>query len=151
MKRRGRSGQPVKGRRTSRPKAHNAPSAQVATPDLQEQLDRRTHERDEALEQLAATSEVLKVISTSPGELEPAFDAILENATRICEAQIAEIALVENNAMRIVRGYGDAPRLLDEPIPLDRSTVMGCSICDQGPLRDLHLLHAGRSSYFLPF
>src|SRR5262249_12958292 len=144
MKRRGRSGQPVKGRRTSRPKAHNAPSAQVATPDLQEQLDRRTHERDEALEQLAATSEVLKVISSSPGELEPVFNAILENATRICEAQIAEIILAENNAVRVAAGYGDAQRLPpSEMVPLDRSTVMGRSICDQKPVHVADLQNAG--------
>src|SRR5450631_1937013 len=48
---------------------------------------RLARERDEALDQLAATSEVLKVISSSPGELEPVFQAILANATRICEAK----------------------------------------------------------------
>ena len=63
MQRRGGSGQPVKGQNANRPKASNAPTAQVSTADLQEQLDRRTRERDEALEQLAATSEVLQVIS----------------------------------------------------------------------------------------
>ena len=48
---------------------------------------RLARERDEALDRLAATSEVLKVISSSPGELEPVFQAILANATRICEAK----------------------------------------------------------------
>ncbi|MGB8754652.1 MAG: histidine kinase, partial [Pseudolabrys sp.] len=65
MHRRGGSGQPVTGQSANRPKARNAPTAQVSSVDLQEHLDRRTHERDQALEQLAATSEVLQVISSS--------------------------------------------------------------------------------------
>ena len=144
MQRRGGSGQPVKGQSANRPKARKAPTAQVSTADRQEQLDRLKRERDEALEQLAATAEVLNVISSSPGELEPVFNTILENATRICEAQIAEIILAENNAVRVAAGYGDAQRLPDsEMVPLDRSTVMGRSICDQKPVHVADLQNAG--------
>ena len=111
MQRSGGSGQPVKGQRRSgnKPKARNAPSAQVSTPDLQEQLDRRTRERDEALEQLAATSEVLKVISSSPGDLKPVFKAMLANAARICEARFAILYLHDGNAFRAVAATHDAP------------------------------------------
>src|SRR2546429_438658 len=55
--------------------------------DLQEQLDRSRRELNEALEQQAATSGVLRVISTSHGELEPVFKAMLGKATRICGAK----------------------------------------------------------------
>src|SRR5215831_13550101 len=111
MQRRGGSGQPVKGQRKIGPKARKARAAGVSTDHSTEQFDRLKRERDEALEQQAATAEVLKIISSSPGELEPVFNAILEHATRICKAQIAEIILAENNAVRVAAGYGDAQRL----------------------------------------
>ena len=59
-------------------------------------------ERDEALEQQKATSEVLRVISSSPGELEPVFNAMLANATRICEATIGTLYLYEGTQFRVV-------------------------------------------------
>ena len=124
MQRRGRSGQPVKGQSANGPKARNAPTAQVATADLQEQLDRRTRERDEALEQLAATSEVLQVISSSPGELEPVFQAMLANATNLCGAKFGHMYLRRGDAFELAATHNTPPDFADErkraPYRLDR-------------------------------
>ena len=68
---------------------------------LLNELRQRTDDLSEALEQQTATSEVLRVISSSPGELEPVFKAMLENATRICHAKFGVLQLYEGRAFRI--------------------------------------------------
>ena len=70
---------------------------------LLNELRQRTDDLTESLEQQTATSEVLKVISSSPGELEPVFQAMLENATRICEAKFGMLfAVRRQTAIRAV-------------------------------------------------
>jgi signal transduction histidine kinase len=70
-------------------------------------------ERDEALEQLAATSEVLKVISSSPGHLQPVFDTMLQNAVRICGAKFGHLWLRDGDVFRIGATYGAPQAFVD--------------------------------------
>jgi GAF domain-containing protein len=76
---------------------------------LLNELRQRTDDLSEALEQQTATSEVLQVISRSPGELEPVFQAMLENATRICDAKFGTLMLREGDAFRIMALHGTLP------------------------------------------
>ena len=73
------------------------------------ELRQRTDDLTELLEQQTATSEVLKVISSSPGELEPVFNAMLANATRICEAKFGVLYLREGGAFRAAVTTPNAP------------------------------------------
>src|SRR5262249_26869078 len=78
---------------------------------LFDEVQARTRELSESLEQQTATSEVLKVISSSPGELEPVFQAMLANATQICAANFGNLLLYEGEVFRRVAMH-NAPQAI---------------------------------------
>ena len=76
---------------------------------LFDEVQARTRELSEALEQQTATSDVLSVISSSPGELDTVFSAMLSNALRICEAKFGNLFLYEGGAFREVSNVNTPP------------------------------------------
>src|SRR4029434_3604908 len=80
---------------------------------LLDEVQARTRELSESLEQQTATAEVLKVVSSSPGELEPVFNAMLENAMRICEAKFGIMFSFIDGAFHALSSFGD-PQLYVE-------------------------------------
>ena len=78
---------------------------------LFDQLQHRTDDLAESLQQQTATSEVLQIISSSPGDLTPVFDKMLENATRVCGAEFGSMLLVEDDELRQAALY-NAPAAL---------------------------------------
>jgi len=76
---------------------------------LEKKVDDRTRELSESLEQQTATSELLRVISSSPGSLQPVFHTMLENATRICEAKFGILSLKEGDVYRVVAMHNAPP------------------------------------------
>jgi signal transduction histidine kinase len=97
-----------------------ADPARTSLAELKGQLEARTRElaearrqAAEALEQQAATSEVLRVISSSSGELVPVFQTMLENATHLCDAKFASLLLSEGNGFRRVAVHNAPPALIE--------------------------------------
>ena len=80
---------------------------------LLNELRQRTDDLSESLEQQTATSEVLKVISSSPGDLQPVFDAMLENATRICDAKFGTLFRVDGKKFHLAAHFGTPPELVE--------------------------------------
>ena len=110
---------------------------------LLNELWQRTTDLTESLEQQTAISEILRVISNSPSDVQPVLDSVAEHAARICEARIVDIIIPENNVMRVCATFGDLGRpVAGEMVRLDRSTVMGRSICDLQPVHVADLQNA---------
>ena len=97
------------------------------------ELESSNSELREALEQQTATSEILRVISSSPTDLQPVMDTIAESAARLCGSDDAQIYRVETDLMRKVASYGVIPtaRAVGDTRPVARGTVTGRAILER--------------------
>ena len=118
-----------------KPKRSKAPTTlpqdSPSAGNLQRKLDAQTRQLNEALERENATAEVLRIISTSPGELNPVFQAILANATSLCEAKFANLFLCEGDAFRVVAMHNAPAVYAEERLrqPLRQGLDSGLSRC----------------------
>src|SRR5262245_37647037 len=117
MRRRDKSGEKeAKRKRRNAARRHNAPKASsrrespAADPsDPYEKIALLEYSLNEALEQQTATSEVLQVISSSPGDLRPVFETMLAKAVGICEAKFGTMNLYDAGAFHTVAMHNVPP------------------------------------------
>ena len=105
-------GQAVR-RSPTRSKVPTKPKRAPADVDLKKENATLRRELAEALERQTATSEVLQVISSTPGDLDPVFQSLLENATRVCGAKFGTMHLLEGDIVRRVALYNVPPAYAD--------------------------------------
>jgi signal transduction histidine kinase len=104
---------------------------------LEQKVEERTRELTEALEQQTATAEILRVISSSPNDIAPVFDSILDNAMRLCDAHLGKLFLYDGEAFSAVAVRGGSPavaehfRRLVRPGPL---TGLGRLLVEKRPV-----------------
>ena len=103
------------------------------------EIQTRNEEITETLEQQTATSEILRVIASSPTDIQPVLDVIVQNAARLSASDDAIIDMVDEGTMRVVAHFGNIPMFsVGGAIILNRDTVAGRSIVDGHPVQTIH-------------
>lgn len=97
-------------------------------PNFERRVAELTNDLNESLEQQAATAEILRVISSSPTDIQPVFDAVAESAARLCGAHDVVIRLVEGNVHRSVAHYGPIP--VQPPRAVTHAAIGGRAILE---------------------
>jgi len=97
---------------------------------LERKVDERTRELQNSLEQQTAISEILRVISSSPTDVEPVLNAVAERAAHLCDAPFARILLIEGGELRPAAEYSWKPVAESASVPIDRTSVTGRAVTD---------------------
>jgi signal transduction histidine kinase len=108
---------------------------------LERKVEDRTRELSEALEQQTATAEILRVISSSPTDIQPVLDAVAENAARVCGASDAVIFRTDQDSLLSVASHGSIPA--GAAMPLSRGSVTGRAVVER---RTVHVHDLGAES-----
>ncbi|MFN8633013.1 MAG: GAF domain-containing protein [Chloroflexota bacterium] len=120
----------------------------IANTQLFEQVQARTVELGESLDQQTALAEVLQVVSSSPGDLDPVFAAILERASRLCDGRLSALFLYDGERFTLVAAQGATPayeaHFRDHPAEVGRWQFR-----PDGPWRPLHILDLRATRAFL--
>ncbi|MCC6193603.1 MAG: GAF domain-containing protein [Burkholderiales bacterium] len=101
---------------------------------LERKVEERTHELQNSLEQQTAISEILRVISSSPTDVQPVLDAVAERAAQLCHAPFSRVMLIDGNDLVVAAartsdaGTADLP---GDPVLLDRTSISGRAVVDQ--------------------
>jgi transcriptional regulator with GAF, ATPase, and Fis domain len=143
--REGRKRTKARPRKAEALKRGDAPTLRRGSPAVgqESELARLRRERDEALERETASSEVLRIISNSPTDLQSALGAIAESAARLLDVAGAEISRVEGDDLRLMAKHG---AFLQRPIgsmrPINRKWVTGRAVVDRTTVQVLDLMEA---------
>src|SRR5580704_13977738 len=119
MRRRPKGGEKAKTRqrKTATPRRRNGPAAAhrrgAASARQKAEVARLRRELNEALQLQAATAEVLHIISSSPGDLQPAFGKMLAHAARICDARYGNVFRLQGDALHLVASHNTPPALVE--------------------------------------
>ena len=113
---------------------------------LEQKVEERTRELSESLERQTATSEILRVISSSPTDIQPVLNAVAESAARLCEAADAAVLRVEGDSLRVAAHYGQVP-LSSDRLPVNRGSATGRAVVDRQVIH-LHDLWAESEAEF---
>jgi signal transduction histidine kinase/putative methionine-R-sulfoxide reductase with GAF domain len=115
---------------------------------LLNELRARTDDLSEALEQQTATSELLRVIASSPTDLQRVLDAVAKAAARVCDANDSIIRRVDGDVLPLIAHYGTIPsHETGDTTPLDRRSAMGRAVIDQRTVH-IHDMAAEREHEF---
>ena len=139
MRRRKTKRKPVKSRRQRFAHKSRETLYARASTTLRDRLADLTREHGELLEQQTATSEVLRIIATSPESVQPVFEAIVANAARLCEATFSAVAQFDGELLRLIAVNKMSPEETAAyhsvfPRRPNRTFIMGRAFIDGKPV-----------------